>query len=182
MSKAQDAARKTKELPAQTAVEIRQGVSTRRTAGGIQVTRFHYSAHPERDPEFNPDWKGAERKLYTSEAAWQREQEIVDEAGGGELVFADALTTYWEKIVITSPEWRPDPSWRIEAGFDHGRTNPTAFERCYIDYNGTIYFCGEYYMPGKEIWEHAPQIQRMADVRKVTACPADPTIFDANFQ
>ena len=82
-----------------------------------------------RDPETNPEWKASERKLYTSEASWQREQEIVDEAGGGELVFADTLLTYWDKIVITSPEWRPDKNWRVEAGFDHGKTNPTALER-----------------------------------------------------
>ena len=182
MSKAQEAAQKTKELPPQTPVEIRRGVSTRRTAGGIQVTRFHYSAHPERNPEIHPEWRASERKLYTSEAAWQREQEIVDEAGGGELVFADVLTTYWDKIVITSPDWRPDPRLRVEAGFDHGRTNPTALERIYIDYQGAIYFCGEYYQPGREIWQHAPFIREMADIRKIRACYSDPTIFDANFQ
>lgn len=182
MSRAKQAARKTEELPPQTPVEIRRGVSTRRTQAGIQVTRFHYSAHPERDPETYPEWKAVERKLYTSEASWQREQEIVDEAGGGELVFADTLLTYWDKIIITDPGWRPDPAWRIEAGFDHGRTNPTALERCYIDHNGTIIFCGEYYQASKEIWEHAPQLFKMADVRKIAACHSDPTIFDANFQ
>jgi len=182
MSTSKQAARKTETLSPQTPVEIRRGVSTRRTQGGIQVTRFHYSAHPERDPETYPEWKAAERKLYTSEASWQREQEIVDEAGGGELVFADTLLTYWDKIVITDPGWRPDPGWRVEGGFDHGRTNPTALERCYIDHQGTIYFCGEYYMPGKEIWEHAPVIYGMADIKKMAACYADPTIFDCNLQ
>jgi len=37
-------------------------------------------------------------------------------------------------------------------------------------------------MPGKEIWEHAPVIYGIADICKVEACYADPTIFDANFQ
>ncbi len=69
MSRAKQAARKTETLPPQTPVEIRRGVSTRRTQGGIQVTRFHYSAHPERDPETYPEWKAAERRLYTSEAS-----------------------------------------------------------------------------------------------------------------
>jgi hypothetical protein len=182
VSKALAALRKTKQLPPQTPVEIQRGYTTRRTQGGIPVHRLHYSAHPERDPEAHPEWKAVERKLYTSQASWDREQEIVDEAGGGELVFADTLLTYWDKIVITKPEWKPDPRWRVEGGFDHGRTNPTALERVYIDYQGTIYFCGEYYQPGREISEHAPVIYGMADIRKMAACYADPTIFDANFQ
>ena len=182
MGKATEALNASKNLPPQTAVEVCKGLTVRRTKGGILVGRLHYSIHPERDPELNPEWKATERKLYTSEASWQREQEIVDEAGGGELVFADTLLTYWDKIVITAPEWRPDKNWRVEAGFDHGKTNPTALERCYMDYEGTIIFCGEYYQPGKEIWEHAPRIFEMADVRKIPACYADPTIFDMTLQ
>ncbi|MCU1304541.1 MAG: hypothetical protein JWQ87_4825 [Candidatus Sulfotelmatobacter sp.] len=182
MSKALEALRKAKQLPPQTPVEIQRGYTTRRTQGGIPVHRLHYSAHPERDPETHPEWKAVERKLYTSQASWDREQEIVDEAGGGELVFADTLLTYWNKIVITDPKWRPEKDWRQEGGFDHGKTNPTALERIYIDYAGTIYFCGEYYQPGKEIWQHAPVIYGMADIRKMAACYADPTIFDMTLQ
>lgn len=182
MSRAKDALEETKGLMPQTQVDIRRGFTTRRTMGGIPVHRLHYSVKADRDPERNPEWKAAERKKYTSQASWDREQEIMDEAGGGELVFADTLLTYWDKIVITAPEWRPHPKWHVEGGFDHGRTNPTALERSYLDYEGTIYFCGEYYQPGKEIWEHAPVIHQMADIRKVEACYADPTIFDCNFQ
>lgn len=171
-----------KQVPAQTAIPIRRGLTIRRTAGGIPVVRHHYSADPSRDPEQNPEWKAAERKTYTSQAAWDREQEIQDNAGGGELVFADTLITHWKKIVIDDPHWTPDPNWRVEGGFDHGKTNPTALERCYIDYHGTIIFAGEYYQPGKEIWEHAPVIKQMADVRKIAACFADPTIFDMTLQ
>ena len=65
--------------------------------------RLHYSVHPERNPELNPDWKKTERKKYTSQADWDREQDIRDEAGGGELVFASTLIAYWNKIVITDP-------------------------------------------------------------------------------
>lgn len=182
MSRVKEALEQTKQLQSQTPVDVRRGLSVRRTQGGIPVVRLHYSVHPERDPELNPEWKAAERKLYTSQASWDREQEIRDQAGGGELVFADTLITYWDKIVITDPKWRPDPDWVVEAGFDHGKTNPTALERCYVDYAGTIYFCGEYYMPGKEIWEHAPVIRQMADIRKVSVCYADPTIFDMTLQ
>ena len=176
------ALKKTKELTPQTRVDIRRGVTVRRTSGGIPVVRLHYSAIPERDPEEHPEWKKQERKLYSSEAAWQREQEIVDEAGGGELVFAETLINHWNKIVITDPAWRPDPRWRVEAGFDHGKTNPTAFERFYVDHEGTLIFCGEYYMPGLEIWQHAPVLKQMADIRKVAACYADPTIFPLTLQ
>jgi hypothetical protein len=182
MEKVKEALLKTKGLAPQTPVEVRRGLTVRRTQGGIPVARLHYSVHPERDPELNPEWKASERKLYTSQAAWDREQEIMDEAGGGELVFADTLITHWDKIVITDPKWRPDPDWVVEAGFDHGKTNPTAMGRCYIDYTGTIIFAGEYYQPGKEIWEHAPVITTMADVRKISVCYADPTIFDMTLQ
>jgi len=181
-SKVQQALEKTKVLPAQTTVEVRRGVTVRRTQGGIPVTRFHYTALPERDPEITPAWKAKERRTYSSQAAWDREQEIQDEAGGGELVFADTLVTYWKKIVITNPEWRPDPRWRVEAGFDHGRTNPTALERCYVDHEGTIIFAGEYYVAGKEVWEHAPVLKQMEDIRKISVAYADPTIFDATMQ
>jgi len=181
-SRALDALNKARRLPPQSPVPVRRGVTIRLTATGIPVTRFHYSAMPDRDPELNPRWKAEERRAYTSQAAWDREQEIVDEAGGGELVFADALLTHWNKIVISNPEWRPDPRWRVEAGFDHGKTNPTCLLRCYIDHEGCVYFCGEYYMPGLEVWEHAPTIKHMADVRRISACYADPTIFDSTMQ
>jgi hypothetical protein len=169
----------TKLLPPQSPLAIIEGLSLRRTIGSLPVLRLHYTAHPDRDSD---TWKKAERKTYTSQAAWDREQEIVDEAGGGELVFADTLVTYWDKIVIADPGWRPEKMWRVEAGFDHGKTNPTALDRAYIDYAGTIYFCGEYYMPGKEVWENVPEIKRMEDIRKVAACFADPTIFNMTMQ
>lgn len=172
----------TKTLEPQTPVDVMRGVHLRRTSGGIPVVKIHYSADPARDPEIHPEWKERERRSYTSQAAWDREQEVVDEAGGGELVFADTLVTYWNKIVIDDPAWRPDPIWRVEGGFDHGKTNPTALERTYVDLEGTIYFCGEYYQPGLEVWQNAPWIKQMADIRKVAACFADPTIFYSTMQ
>jgi hypothetical protein len=177
MGKAKDALEKTKKLPPQTKVEIRRGYTTRRTAGGIPVHCLHYSANPDRDPELHPEWKHSERKLYTSQASWDREQEIIDEAGGGELVFADTLITHWDKIVITAPDWRPRPQWDCYAGMDYGKTNPTVLLRAYVDHDGTIYFCGEYYVPGLEVWQHAATMKGMADVNKIRACWADPSIF-----
>ena len=182
MSQVKEALEKTRKTPPQTVIPIRRGLSVRRTKGGILVVRLHYSADPHRDPELNPVWKEEERRTYTSQASSDREQEIIDEAGGGELVFADTLITYWKKIVITDPAWRPDRNWRVIAGFDHGKTNPTALVRCYVDYAGTIYLGGEYYMPGKEVWEHVPVIKQMADIRKVATCYADPTIFNVTMQ
>lgn len=179
MSKTGELLAATKMIPAQTSLDVMQGVKVRRTAGGIPVLRLHYEAHPERS---DPEWKAVERRKYTSQASWNREQEIQDDSGGGELVFAETLVKYWSKIVIADPLWVPDPKWRVEGGFDHGRTNETAMERCYIDYKGTIIFAGEYYVAGKEIWEHAPVIKTMADIRKVSVCYADPTIFDMTLQ
>jgi hypothetical protein len=158
------------------------GVTLRHTAGGILVVRLHYSAHPDRNPDEHPEWKAQERRTYTSQSDWDREQEIIDEAGGGELVFTDVLVTYWDKIVIEDPAWRPDPRWRVIGGFDHGKTNPTALERAYIDFEGTIYFCGEYYVPGKSVWQHAPELLSMPDVGRFEACYTDPTVFDQRTQ
>jgi hypothetical protein len=177
--KTQDALAKLEKLEPQTTLELMEGVTLRMTQNGIPVTRFHYTAIPERR---TPEWKAKARKDYTSQAAWDREQEIIDNAGGGELVFADTLVTHWKKIVITDPTWRPDPLWRVEGGFDHGKTNATSLNRCYIDFDGTLILCGEYYMPGLEVWEHAPTIKKMEDVRKLAATYADPSIFPETMQ
>jgi hypothetical protein len=167
-----------KTLPPRTKVEIMRGFHVRLKNGGIPVFSLHYTAHPDRDPKRNPQWYATERPKYSSQGAWDREQEVKDYAGGGELVFADTLITHWKKIVISDPKWRPDPEWDCYGGFDHGKTNPTCLGRCYVDFIGNKYLCGEYYMPGLEVWEHAPNLKRMEDVRKIQACWADPTIFD----
>jgi hypothetical protein len=164
-------------LPPQFPINLRRGVSFRRTKGNISVLRFHYACHPERDPDLHPEWIAAERRKYTSQASWDREQEIVDEAGGGELVFADTLLNYWNKIVIEDPAWQPDPEWRVQGGFDHGKTNPTALLRAYHGFDGTIYLAGEYYQPGREVWEHVPIIKKMRDFDRIEPVYADPTIF-----
>jgi hypothetical protein len=173
---------KTLGVPSRTRVGLCEGATVRRNRAGLPIFAFHYSAIPERNPEINPEWKKRERKVYSSQASWDREQEIIDEAGGGELVFADTLVTYWKKIVIEDPKWRPETDWRVEGGFDHGKTNPTVLERCYADYNGTFYLCGEYYVPGQEVWQHAPALGQMPDIRKLSTTFADPTIFDCTMQ
>lgn len=172
----------TRKLPPQIPVEVRRGVSFRRTKTGISVLRFHYSCHPERDPERNPRWFSEERRKYTSQADWDREQEIMDEAGGGELVFAETLRDSLDKIVILDPNWRPNPEWKIVGGFDHGKTNPTALLQAYIDSDGNIIFAGEYYQPGREIWEHAPEIKNMRDFFRMDTIYADPSIFHSTQQ
>jgi len=182
VTRAQEIANRLATVPAQTSLEVIRGMTIRKTAGGIVVGRLHYSAHPERDPELQPQWKTGERKAYASQAAWDREQEIVDEAGGGELVFADVLVTHWDQIVIEDPAWRPDSGWDVIGGFDHGKTNPTALLRAYVDFEGNLIFAGEYYMPGREIWQHAPVIRRMEHFERMEAIQADPTIFHSTSQ
>jgi hypothetical protein len=58
----------------------------------------HYSADPERDPDITPEWRETERRKYSSQGAWDREQEIHATAGGGELVFADTLRKHWKRL------------------------------------------------------------------------------------
>jgi hypothetical protein len=163
-------------------VPLMRGLDVRQTKGGIPVGSLHFSADPDRDPEINPAWKQRERKTYTSQAAWDREQEIVDEAGGGERVFADVLLSHWDKIVIQDERWEPDPDWDVTGGFDHGKTNPTCLLRAYVDYAGNIIFAGEYYMPGKEIAQHAPAMKRMRDFERMENVQADPSMFHGTNQ
>jgi hypothetical protein len=99
-----------------------KGVGSRRTRSGIQILRVHYTADPERDSA----WARSERQKYSSQAAWDREQEIIHEAGGGELVFAEILNRYADKIIIRNPNFQVPPFWKRIGGFDHGKTNPTA--------------------------------------------------------
>ena len=54
-----------------------KGLTTRRTRSGVGVLRLHYSADPER----NLDWVTQERQKYSSRAAWDREQEIIQGVG-----------------------------------------------------------------------------------------------------
>jgi hypothetical protein len=174
MTRAREIADRLKTLPAQTSLEVTPGLTLRKTSNGVNVPKLHYSAHPDRDPELHPGWKTAERKAYPSQAAWDREQEIVDEAGGGERVFADVMLTYWNKIVIEDPQEISDivercREWEVGGGFDHGKTNPTCLLRTYVDFDGTIIYAGEYYMPGREIWQHAPVMKRMYDFDRMEA-------------
>lgn len=182
MTRAREIADQLRTLPAQTSLEVTHGLTLRKTTNGVNVGRLHYSAHPDRDPQLHAEWKTTERKAYPSQAAWDREQEIVDEAGGGELVFADVLITHWDEIVIEDPGWRPNGGWDVIGGFDHGKTNPTALVRAYVDYEGNIIFAGEYYMPGREIWQHAPVIRRMEDFERMETIQADPSIFQSTSQ
>lgn len=158
----------------------RTGWTSPRADLSLALVRLHYSCDELRDPERNP-WLQKERKKYTSQEAWDCEQEIIDGAGGGELVFAGPLVTWW-KIVIHDPRWRPDPDWRVEGGFDHGKTNTTSLLRAYHDFDGSIYFAGEYYQPGREIWQHAPALRKMPDFERMDPRYADPSIFNATSQ
>jgi hypothetical protein len=151
----------------------------RRKKNGVPVLTINYKADPTRR---STEWFATERAKYTSQSDWDREQEIIDEAGGGERLYAEILTKYFHKIVITDRNWRPGSTWTIMPGFDHGKTNPTAAEVAYIDHDGTIYFCGEYYMPGLEVWQHAPQLQELSGFCVAEDVMADPSIFDKTMQ
>src|SRR5215471_17543014 len=83
-----------------------KGIMTRRTRQGIEVVRVHYTADPERDSE----WAKRERQKYSSQGAWDREQEIIHDAGGGERIFVETLVKHWSKIVLEDgfeipPRW-----------------------------------------------------------------------------
>jgi hypothetical protein len=138
------------------------------------VFRVHYSADPERGSQ----WQAQERKKYTSQAAWDREQEIIHEAGGGERLFAEVLSRWEEKILIDPREsgFQPSPHWKRIAGFDHGKANPTAALVGCLDYDGVLYILGEYYQPGLSPRQHRPNLMTLEGFLRAEAL-ADPSIF-----
>jgi hypothetical protein len=134
-----------------------KGISSRRTRQGVEVVRVHYTADPERGSE----WANRERQKYSSQGAWDREQEIVHDAGGGELFFAEILNRYADKIIIRDPDFEIPPTWKRIAGFDHGKTNPTAALVVAIDYDGSIYCLCAYYQPGLTPSQHLQNLYRL---------------------
>ncbi|HWZ44655.1 MAG TPA: hypothetical protein VNW97_14355 [Candidatus Saccharimonadales bacterium] len=136
--------------------------------------RVHYSADPERGPE----WAKAERRKYSSQGAWDREQEIIHEAGGGERVFSETLDRWEDRILIDpyTSGFQPSPHWRIIGGFDHGKANPTAALVAAVDFDGVIYILGEYYQPGLSPRQHVPALREMNGFMHAEVF-ADPSIF-----
>lgn len=132
-----------------------------------------YSADPERDSE----WVEREKKKYSSKAAWDREQEIVHNAGGGELLFAEILNRYAHKIIIRDRNFQAPPHWKRIGGFDHGKTNPTAALTAAVDCDGTIYILSEYYQPGLTPRQHVDNLRCLPGFLKSQVIYADPSIF-----
>src|SRR2546423_3507948 len=154
-------------------MKIIEGLTTRRTRTGVEVLRLHYSADPDRG--FN--WVAQERRKYSSRAAWDREQEIVHHAGGGELLFAEILNRHADKIIIRDPGFQVPPSWKRIGGFDHGKTNPTAALVVAIDTEGTIYCLAEYYQPILTPLQHVQNLELLPGFVDAGAIYADPSIF-----
>ena len=149
-----------------------KGLRRRNTRQGNAVIRIHYSADPERGPA----WVAQERKRYSSQGAWDREQEIIHEAGGGERLFADVLNRWGDKIIIDSSEFQPSPHWKRIGGFDHGKANPTAALVGCVDFDGVLYITAEYYQPGFSPRQHRPNLEELEGFLEAEVV-ADPSIF-----
>jgi len=153
------------------------GVLEKRTPQGVCVLSVHYTADPERR---DPEWKKRERPKYTTESAWQAEQEMQFSAGGGERIFAEVLARDAERIFIDpyTSGFEPSPDWPLIAGFDFGKANPTAVLIASIDYDGVIYVKSEFYQPGLSPREIVPLLRRLNGFSRAIAY-ADPSIFHA---
>ena len=154
---------------------IARGLTQRRTRQGNSVIRVHYSADPERGPQ----WAAQERRKYSSQGAWDREQEIIHEAGGGERIFAEVFSHWSDRVIIDSGQFQPSPYWKRIAAFDHGKANPTAALVGYVDFDGVIYLTGEYYQPGLSPRQHRPFLQSLHGFMQAEVI-ADPSIFYRN--
>lgn len=159
-------------------MSLPRGVSERRTRQGQLVMKIHYTADPERA---SPEWAKKARKDYTSQGAWDREQEIIHEAGGGERLFSQILEQYADKILIDpyadkESRFQPSPHWRLIGGFDHGKANPTAALVAAVDFDGVIYILSEYYQPGLSPKQHVPQLHELNGFMRAEMF-SDPSIF-----
>ncbi|HEY6351994.1 MAG TPA: hypothetical protein VI636_21575 [Candidatus Angelobacter sp.] len=142
---------------------------------GATAFRVHYSAHPGRDSK----WVAEERRKYSSQSKWDREQEIVYEAGAGERIFAEVLAN-WENKILVDPEgsgFEAPDNWKRIAAFDHGKANPTAALVAAIDNDGNIYILSEYYQPGLSPRQHVPNLKELKDFTEAQEVIADPSIF-----
>ena len=149
-----------------------RGMSLRRMSDNRPVYRVHYSADPERDA----GWAETERKKYSSQGAWDREQEIIHEGSGRERIFAGILGRYAEKIVIEPARFHPEKHWQRFGGFDHGRTNPTAALVAWMDDDGVLYISAEYYQPVLSLAEHRSNLAQLKGFNQ-SHVYADPSIF-----
>ncbi len=94
------------------------GLKQRRTKAGIQVLSIHYTADPARRSE---EWKKHERRKYSSQAAWDREQEIVHGGRWRRAALPREILNRWgHKIIISGEGLVISPFWRAIGGFDHG--------------------------------------------------------------
>jgi hypothetical protein len=145
-----------------------------RLKDGAVVYRVHYSAHPERGQK----WAREECRKYSSQAIWEREQEMVHAAGGGERLFAGILAQ-WENKVLIDPAagFEASPYWKRFSGFDHGKASATAALVAAIDGDYNIYVLSEYYQPNLSPKEHRPNLEALEGFLDSMAL-ADPTIFD----
>src|SRR5215472_12763283 len=149
-----------------------RGLTRKKSQQGL-IQRVHYSADPER----GPDWVAEERRKYSSQGAWDREQEIIHEAGGGERIFAEVLSQWSDKILIDPKEsgFQVSPHWRRISAFDYGKANPTAALVAAIDEDSNIYVLSEYYQPGLSPRQHLPNLAQLDGFLDSEAL-ADPSI------
>lgn len=195
---------KLNDMPPQSRVEVVKGCFLRRTAKGQSVMTLHYSAIPERDPDTDAgaDWKRRERALYSSQSAWNKEQEIDAHAMGGEAVFGPILgnPNFYKVVVISDPYWTPHPTWDVAFGFDHGKTNATALLKAYITREEIdpatgskkpldIYLAGEFYSMRRgpspqepdgwlnNVDQNVGRMMAMPDIERARWITADPAIF-----
>lgn len=147
-----------------------------RNRNGFAVAKVHYSADPEKDAA----WVEREKKGMP-EWAWRKEMEMDPSAASGKLVFpelvrwAQHLYVPLHKVVVDAyiPEW-----WPRYAGFDWGRTNPSAIELCAISPQGTIIFYWEMYREDLKPQEIDAIMKSHPDWERILFVGHDPSMLN----
>ncbi len=163
------------------AKQLSKGVYFTENPKALPVMWVHYTAHPDRDKQ----WEKDEKANYQSDAAWKREQEIDFTALGGERVLGERLEARWDDIVISDSDWRPHSTWLYDAGLDYGKTHMTAFEVFATDFDGVDYAVMEHYQNGLTPQQHAEVIRGLhlpcagqPNARdRISATWSDPALF-----
>lgn len=149
--------------------EIR-GLRNWETLDGIQVLDIHYTADPDKDPlRGGKQWLAEYSRGYPGgmlDPRWQREMEGNAQIGDGATVFpflADPQSPVFVPMLTKEFVATLD----LFAGFDHGGTNPSAWELLGADERGWLYAIWEVYGP----CENYTQL-----VSAIKACPYFPML------
>ncbi|MCD4785349.1 MAG: hypothetical protein K8T10_16140 [Candidatus Eremiobacteraeota bacterium] len=157
-------------------VEEIKGLSKWRNGNGFYITRVHYTADPNKDPDTpeGREWYTLARRGMP-ETSWRKEYEIDWFARSGQLVYPQ----FKREVHVIKPFKIPD-DWTRYMAIDPGLRNPTACLWGAIDKDDTIIIYDEYYVTGQIIRDHCGAIRQREGDDKIFLRLIDPSASGRN--